>query len=46
MVGGKSIRNKKAAETIDERRAIVSKWKSLADEVKVLPKLRDEIHKT
>ena len=43
---GKSIRNKKAAETIDEISAIVSKWKSFADEVKVLPKLRDEIHRT
>lgn len=43
---GKSIRNKKAAETIDEISAIVSKWKSFADEVKVLPKLRDEIHQT
>lgn len=43
---GKSIRNKKAAETIDEISAIVSKWKSFADEVKVLPKLKDEIHQT
>ena len=46
LVIGKSIRNKKAAETIDEISNIVRKWKNFADEVKVSPKLRDEIYKT
>jgi serine/threonine-protein kinase HipA len=46
LVVGKSIRNKKAAETIEEINDTVSKWKSFADEVKVLPKLRDEIKET
>jgi serine/threonine-protein kinase HipA len=43
---GKSIKNKKAAETIDEISNTVSKWKIFADEVKVSPKLRDEINST
>lgn len=43
---GKSIKNKKAAETIDEISNIVSQWKTFADEVKVSPKLRDEIGAT
>ncbi len=43
---GKSIKNKKAAETIDEISEVVSQWKSFADQVKVSPQLREEIHKT
>lgn len=43
---GKSIRNKKAAETIEEISDVVSQWKTFADEVKVSPKLRDEIAAT
>jgi len=43
---GKSINHKKAAETIEEIAAIVSKWKTYADEVAVSPKLRDEISAT
>jgi len=46
LVIGKSIKNKKAAETIDEIINTVSKWKIFADEVKVSPKLRDEINGT
>jgi serine/threonine-protein kinase HipA len=46
LVVGKSIKNKKAAETIDEISDTVSKWKTFANEVKVLPKLRDEINAT
>lgn len=46
LVIGKSIKNKKAAETIEEISDTVSKWKTFADEVKVLPKLRDEINDT
>ncbi len=46
LVIGKSIKNKKSADTISEIRAIVSKWKSFADDVKVNPKLRDEINDT
>lgn len=46
LVIGKSIKNKKAAEIIDEISRIVSKWKTYADEVKVSPKLRDEIAAT
>lgn len=46
LVIRKSIKNKKAAETIDEISDTVSKWKTFADEVKVLPKLRDEINGT
>ncbi len=43
---GKSIKNKKAAETIDEISDTVSKWKIFANEVTVLPTLRDEINET
>ena len=46
LVVGKSIKNKKAAETIDKISDTVSKWKTFANEVKVLPKLRDEINAT
>ncbi len=43
---GKSIKNKKATETIEEISHTVSQWKTFADEVKVSPKLRDEIAAT
>jgi len=43
---GKSIKHKKAAVTIDEISNIIRQWKSFADEVKVSPKLRDEIAAT
>lgn len=43
---GKSIKNKRAAETIEEISQTVSQWKSFADDVKVSPKLRDEIAAT
>lgn len=43
---GKSIRHKKAESTIVEISDTVSKWKIFADEVKVSPKLRDEINDT
>ncbi|OQA03996.1 MAG: putative DNA-binding transcriptional regulator [Bacteroidetes bacterium ADurb.Bin397] len=43
---GKSIRYKNAEETIEEICNTVNKWKSFADEVKVSPKLRDEIDAT
>jgi serine/threonine-protein kinase HipA len=43
---GKSIRNKKAAETIEEISNTVSQWKTFADQVKVSPRLRDEIAAT
>jgi serine/threonine-protein kinase HipA len=46
LVLGKSIKNKKAAETIDEIGDIVSNWKTFANEVKVSPKLRDSIQET
>ena len=46
LVVGKSIKNKKAAETIDKISDTVGKWKTFAHEVKVLPKLRDEINAT
>ncbi|MBL0340892.1 MAG: type II toxin-antitoxin system HipA family toxin [Bacteroidetes bacterium] len=46
LVIGKSIKNKKSADTISEISDIVSKWKSFADDVKVNPKLRDEINDT
>ena len=46
LVIGKSIKNKKAAETIDEISNTISKWKIFADEAKVSPKLRDEINST
>ena len=43
---GKSIRNKKAAETIEEISNTVGQWKTFADQVKVSPWLRDEIAAT
>jgi len=43
---GKSIKNKKAADVIDEISNTISLWKTFADEVKVSPQLRDEIDKT
>jgi serine/threonine-protein kinase HipA len=43
---GKSIKHKKAAETIEEISTTVSQWKTFADEVQVIPKLRDEISNT
>jgi len=43
---GKSIKHKKAAETIEEISNTVSQWKTFADEVMVSPKLRDEIAAT
>jgi serine/threonine-protein kinase HipA len=46
LVIGKSIKHKKAAETIDEISNTVSKWKTFADEVQVIPKIRDEINDT
>ena len=46
LVIGKSIKHKKAAETIEEISNTVGKWKTFADEVKVSPKLRDEINDT
>jgi serine/threonine-protein kinase HipA len=46
MVIGKSIKNKKASTVIDEISHTVSQWKTFADEVKVSPKLRDEIDAT
>jgi serine/threonine-protein kinase HipA len=46
LILGKSIKNKKAAETIDEISDTVSKWETFADEVKVLPTLRNEINNT
>jgi len=46
LVLGKSIKNKKAAETIEEISNTVSQWKTFANEVKVSPRLRDEIAST
>jgi serine/threonine-protein kinase HipA len=43
---GKSIKNKKAAETIRDISNTVSQWKTFADEVKVSPKLSEEIGAT
>lgn len=43
---GKSIKHKKAAETIEEISTTVSQWKTFADEVHVIPSLRDEISNT
>ncbi|WP_209332613.1 type II toxin-antitoxin system HipA family toxin [Lunatimonas salinarum] len=43
---GKSIKNKKAAETIEEISTTIGQWKTFADEVKVSPRLRDEIAAT
>lgn len=46
LVIGKSIRCKKASEIIDEINDTVNQWKKFADEVEVIPTLRDEIAKT
>lgn len=46
LVIGKSIRCKKAAEIVDEINTTIRSWKKFADQVKVHPKLRDEIGKT
>ena len=43
---GKSIKNKKAAETIEEIGTTVSHWKTFAEGVEVSPKIRDEIAAT
>ena len=40
------VRSQEAAETIDKISDTLSKWKTFANEVKVLPKLRDEINAT
>lgn len=46
LIIGKSIKNKKAASIIEEISDTVSKWKKFADDVNVLPEIRDEIAKT
>jgi serine/threonine-protein kinase HipA len=43
---GKSIKNKKAAETIDHIGSVIKNWKEFADAVEVSPTLRDEIAET
>ncbi|MCF8382041.1 MAG: type II toxin-antitoxin system HipA family toxin [Chlorobium sp.] len=43
---GRSIKNKKASEVIDEINATVAQWKQYADEAAVSPGLRDRIAKT
>ncbi|MCF8237318.1 MAG: type II toxin-antitoxin system HipA family toxin [Saprospiraceae bacterium] len=43
---GKMIRNKQAADMIDEISQTVSRWKHYADAVNVYPALRDEIDAT
>ena len=43
---GKSIKSKKAAETIEQISNTVNQWKTFADAVKVSPNLRDEIAAT
>ena len=43
---GIAIKNKKAAETIEEISHTLSRWKIFADEVCVSPRLRDEIAAT
>ncbi len=43
---GKSIKNKKAEDVIDEISDTIGKWKTFADEVDVSPALRDEIEAT
>jgi len=42
----KTIKNRKAVSIIDEIHSQVKQWKKFADEVDVLPKLRDEIAQT
>lgn len=46
LIIGKSIKNKKAASIIDEISDTVSQWKKFANDVNVLPEIRDEIAKT
>jgi len=46
LVIGKTMKDKKAAEIIEEISIIVSKWKNFADEVKISPKKRDEVAAT
>jgi len=46
LVIGRSIKHKKAEDTIEEINKTVKKWKSFADEAEVSPKLRDEIAST
>jgi serine/threonine-protein kinase HipA len=43
---GKTMKDKKAAEIIEEISIIVSKWKNFADEVKISSKKRDEVAAT
>lgn len=43
---GRSIKNKKAEDTIEEISDTVSRWKTFADEVGVSPRLRNEIAAT
>ena len=40
---GKSIRSKKAESIIEEINLMVRRWRDFADEVNVMPRLRDEI---
>ena len=46
LVIGESIRCKKASEIIDEINDTVNQWKVFANDVNIMPKLRDEIAKT
>lgn len=46
LIIGRSIKNKKAAIIIEEMSETLSKWEKFADDVSVLPELRDEIAKT
>lgn len=46
LVIGKSIKNKKAVSIIEEINDTVSQWKKFANDVDVLPEIRDEIAKT
>jgi serine/threonine-protein kinase HipA len=46
LIIGKSIKNKKAARIIEEISDTVSQWKKFANDVNVLPEIRDEIDKT
>jgi serine/threonine-protein kinase HipA len=46
LIIGRSIKNKKAESIIDEISDTVSQWKKFANDVNVLPEIRDEIDKT
>jgi serine/threonine-protein kinase HipA len=46
LIIGKSIKNKKAVTIINEINDTVNQWKKFADEVNVLPEIRDEIGRT